>query len=262
MNDTPEPQRSSDQPSPGAATAEPVDGASPAPSRALRRVMAVVAGILVVAAVLAAGWYLWAPHHRPALRADEVYGIDVSHHQGAIDWAAVASDDVAFAYLKASEGTGFVDTRFAESWAAADEAGISRGAYHFFTLCTPGAEQGEHFVRTAPPVASALPPAVDLELVGNCSARPPVDEVVAELDAFLAVVEEAWGRDVLLYVGDDWEERYPVLDRSDRPRWLVSFLGRPDVTWTVWQSSWWGAVDGIDGDVDIDVARLDELRGR
>ncbi|WP_241236968.1 GH25 family lysozyme [Georgenia faecalis] len=229
-------------------------------SRRGRRWLVAVVALLVAAAALAAGWYLWFPHHRPGLCADESLGIDVSHHQGAVDWGAVAGDGIDFAYLKASEGTGWVDSRFAENWSGADDAGVLRGAYHFFTLCTPGGEQAEHFLRTAPPEAGALPPAVDLELVGNCSARPPAEEVMDELDAFLAVVEEAWGTDVLLYVGEDWEGEYPVLDRSDRPRWLVSFLGRPDLTWTVWQFSWWGSVDGIEGDVDLDVARLDELR--
>ena len=48
-----------------------------------------------------------------------VRGIDVSHHQGAIDWTAVAADDVAFAYLKASEGGDHRDRRFAANWRAA-----------------------------------------------------------------------------------------------------------------------------------------------
>ena len=142
---------------------------------------------------------------------------------------------------------------------SADEAGVVRGAYHFFTLCRPGAEQAEHFLRTAPPEASALPPAVDLELVGNCRDRPAPEAVHVELDVFLAAVEAAWGRPAVLYVGEDWEGEYPVLDRSTRPRWLVSFLGRPDPDWTVWQFHWWGRVDGVTGDVDVDVARLGEL---
>lgn len=226
----------------------------------VKRGWVVTAAILVLALVApTAWWFLWFPHERPSLREGEVYGVDVSHHQGAIDWPAVASDDIAFAYIKASEGGDFTDARFRENWTGAGEAGLRRGAYHFFTLCRPGAEQAEHFLRTAPPVAAALPPAVDLELVGNCSRRPDREAVYAELDAFSSAVEAAWGREVLLYVGEDWEGRYPVLDRSTRPRWLVSFLGRPDPRWTVWQFHWWGRVDGVDGDVDV--GRLTDLVG-
>jgi lysozyme len=227
-----------------------------------RRRWAVAAGALILLVALStAWWFLWFPHERPSLRAGEVYGIDVSSHQGAVDWPAVAADGIAFAYVKASEGGDSTDERFAENWAGAGDAGIRRGAYHFFTLCRPGAEQAEHFLRTAPPADAALPPAVDLELVGNCSARPDAAAVEAELDAFLAPVEAAWGREVVLYVGEDWEGEYPVLDRSPRPRWLVSFLGRPDPDWSVWQFHWWGDVDGVRGDVDVDVARLADLTG-
>lgn len=217
--------------------------------------------LVLVPAASAAWWYLWYPHDRPSLRTGEAYGLDVSNHQGPVDWPTVAADDdgLAFAYIKATEGATWVDASFAQNWTGAEQAGLQRGAYHFFTLCRPGLEQAENFLRTAPPVGSALPPAVDLELAGNCSERPSTEDVNAELDAFLDEVEAVWGRDVLLYVGEDWEGRYPVLDRSERPRWLVSHLGRPDRDWTVWQFHWMGRVDGIDGRVDVNAARLEDL---
>ncbi len=74
------------------------------------------------------------PHWRPALGEGERYGIDVSGHQGLIDWRAVAADDIDFAYIKASEGGDFVDDMFARNWREAAAAGVDRGAYHFFTL--------------------------------------------------------------------------------------------------------------------------------
>src|SRR6476660_2447595 len=94
---------------------------------------ALVAGVLL--ASLAALWFLWYPQHRPSLRAGESIGIDVSHHQGEIDWPRVASDGVRFAYIKASEGGTVPDHRFRENWVEAKKAGLRRGAYHFFTLC-------------------------------------------------------------------------------------------------------------------------------
>ena len=81
----------------------------------------------------------------------------------------------------------------------------------------------------------------------------------AELDTFLTAVERSSGHQTVLYVGEDWEDRYPVLDRSARPAWLVSFLGRPDGSWTVWQVSWRARVDGVRGSVDLDVGRLGDL---
>ena len=92
------------------------------------------------------GLHLRPPHHRPGLEAGERFGIDVSTHQGAIDWAAVAGDGIDAAYVKASEGATFEDDRFAENWAGAKAAGLEVGAYHFFTLCKEGEEQAANLL--------------------------------------------------------------------------------------------------------------------
>ena len=202
----------------------------------------------MLAAVL---WFWWVPNHRPALEPGQTYGVDVSAHQGTIDWAAVADDDISFAYIKATEGGDFVDERFESNWEGVHDAGLKRGAYHFFTLCTPGHVQADNFLRVAEPEREALPPAVDLELAGNCSERPPAGEVEAQLDAFLSHVEDAWGDEAVLYVGEDWRERYGR-DES-HPLWVRRFLLRPDERWHIWQLHGYARVDGIDGPVDLNV---------
>lgn len=214
-------------------------------------------GIVALLAVVAAiWWYVWLPHWRPPLQAGERYGIDVSAHQEAIDWEAVAGDGITFAYIKASEGGDWTDERFEENWEGADDAGLDRGAYHFFTLCTPGAAQARQFLSVAPPEPSALPPALDVELAGNCSERPDPAVLAAEVDAFLEPVEAAWGVPVVLYVGSDFEERYPIKDRLDRPLWLLSLLGRPNHDrWWIWQLHGFASVKGVSGRVDLDVMR-------
>lgn len=69
------------------------------------RILGITTAALVAIALSAAvWWFLWVPNVRPSLRAGEVFGIDVSNHQGPIDWDAVTEDDVRFAYIKATEG--------------------------------------------------------------------------------------------------------------------------------------------------------------
>ena len=67
---------------------------------------------LIIIAAIAGGaafaWLWWFGKYEPDPSRYPMRGIDVSHHQGAIDWRAVARDDVAFAYIKASEGRDFV----------------------------------------------------------------------------------------------------------------------------------------------------------
>ncbi|MEX0754870.1 MAG: GH25 family lysozyme [Actinomycetota bacterium] len=105
--------------------------------------------------------------------------------------------------------------------AVAAAAGLERGAYHFFTLCTPGTEQARNFLRVVPEDPAALPPAIDLEFAGNCAARPEPASVAREVDAFMAAVEEATGERAVLYVEGAWEERYPVKERTGRLLWIA-----------------------------------------
>ena len=214
----------------------------------------VTVGFLTVAALIATWWFIWVPNWRPPLQPGERFGIDVSAHQREIDWQRVSEDAIAFAYIKATEGGDFVDSRFAFNWTEAGSAGIERGAYHFFTLCTPGIEQAANFLRVAPPVEDALAPAVDLELAGNCSDRPSEARVENELEAFIDDVEEAWDQEMILYVGDDWEAIYPTR-RLARPLWIRSFLLRPSEDWRIWQLHGYARIDGITGGTDLNVMR-------
>lgn len=227
-------------------------------SRPFRVLLAVVVASGVLAALALLGWKFYVPSHRPGLEAGERYGIDVSSHQGIIDWTAVASDDVAFAYVKASEGGDFVDVRFEANLRDAQRAGLKVGAYHFFTFCRSGQDQAENFLRVAPPDPTMLPPAVDVEFAGNCAERPSATELENELRTFAATVERSWNRPLLLYVLPDVERKYgiqqSVMEGSERARWTRRLFRRPSrKNWSIWQVSAWAKVRGVAGGVDLNV---------
>ena len=220
--------------------------------RRRRWVRRIALTVVIVAVLSVGGWFGVVPRYRPDLRADERFGIDVSSHQGSIDWKAVRGDGVTFAYVKATEGSTFTDPTFGANWAGSAAAGVTRGAYHFFTLCTPGIEQAQHFLAVAHPDPASLAPAVDLEFAGNCAGRPPGADLRRELQAFTDAVEKATGRPLLLYVGRDFQDAYRI--DLDRPRWTPRWFRRPSNTWVIWQSSGRGRVAGVRGSVDLDVA--------
>jgi len=239
------------------ATALPFEEGAERGRRRRRRWPYIVVGIVLVLATAAAGlWLVWLPNWRPSLHAGDRYGVDVSAHQGSIDWGRAAGDGITFAYVKATEGGDFVDQRFSVNWTGATAAGIDRGAYHFFTLCTPGDVQAHNFLMAAPPDPGALAPAVDLELAGNCQARPDPTTVNRELATLLRTVESAWRKQVIVYASDGFVDRYPLRQEVERPRWYSRFLRGPKVEgWTIWQVDGFAHVSGIDGDVDLDVMR-------
>ena len=90
-----------------------------------------------------------------------VEGIDVSWYQKKIDWKQVATSKV-FAFIKATEGTNLEDKSFASNWSGAQNAGLLRGAYHFFHPSVDPIDQAEFFLSTV--VTCELPPVLDVEV--------------------------------------------------------------------------------------------------
>ncbi len=226
------------------------------PATILRRLLAV--GIIL--AVLAAILWFFAIRWNPDRTAFPVQGVDVSHHQGAIEWKRVAAAGAGFAYIKASEGADLHDEAFATNWADAGSAGLQRGAYHFFTLCRAGAEQATNFISMVPRDEAALPPALDLEFGGNCAARPDRATLLANIETYIHMVEAHSGKPVVLYLTREFDEAYRISDAVDRPLWLRRLFIEPAYgarQWVMWQASNLRRVDGIEGPVDWNVVRND-----
>lgn len=182
-----------------------------------------------------------------------VRGVDVSRHQKDIDWKRVAADDVSFAILKATEGGDWIDPKFAENLREAKAVGLKVGAYHFYRFCKSGAEQARNFLNTVQRDSDLLPPVVDIEFSGNCPDRPSLSDFAAELSAFLDLVEPAYGKQAIIYIIGEAEKLYgPALPQRDR--WVRSLLLHPGhESWAYWQYHNMGRVDGVDGDIDLNV---------
>jgi lysozyme len=215
--------------------------------------LASVLGVLIASGVASAA-LCRDRHAEPDRRRYPLRGIDVSHYQGAIDWPSVAGDDVAFAYVKATEGVGSRDPEFARNWKGAQRAGLQVGAYHYFIFCRSARAQAHNFLAAAPRRSSALPPAVDLEIGPGCRTRLTGAKMRSELDAFLAVVEARDRERAVLYVTPKFFATYrDYLPR--RPMWRRSILSKPapNASWTFWQYSSRARVAGIRTYVDLSV---------
>lgn len=218
-------------------------------------VAALAAAALVAAYALLSHGYIRFVY--PSRAEFPVRGVDISHHNGRVDWARVRAAGYHFAYLKASEGATFRDSTYLRNRDAARRAGFVTGPYHFFTLCTPGRAQAQNLLTVQPGDAGpSLPPALDLEFGGNCSARPPRDSVLAEVGRFLAVIDSAYGRQTVLYVTREFHEAY-LQGGTDHPLWVRSVFTRPRFAreWMFWQYAATGRVSGARGRTDLNAFR-------
>lgn len=189
-------------------------------------------------------------------------GVDVSSYQGEVDMMALKSQNVAFAYIKATEGASYEDTRFAENWTAAEAAGLPAGAYHYFSYAVSGSAQAQHYIDIVGELAPGrLIPVVDMELTKEEKANPPEPaEVTKALRAFVAVIEEYYGVQPMIYATKDYYEKYLKEDFSDYPRWVRSVLWPVYIEagkdFVLWQYDDHGELDGYIGDqryIDLNV---------
>lgn len=222
----------------------------------MRRLHLILTLIALNLTLLAVGAVVYFITFHPDADRYPVRGIDVSHHQGVIDWPKVAGTGIAFAYIKATEGGDFSDRRFQHNRRGASAAGLRIGAYHFFTFCRPGIEQAAHFIATVPTDPDMLPPAVDLEFGGNCTKSAHILDTDKELAAFLDIVEAHYGVKALLYATPEFYAAHLANKKIDNPLWLRSILFEPSYNrhpWTLWQYHNRGRIAGIAGPVDYNV---------
>ncbi|MED4726977.1 GH25 family lysozyme [Aneurinibacillus migulanus] len=179
-----------------------------------------------------------------------IKGIDVSHWNGVVDWRKVAADGVKFVFLKASEGTTYVDRTFKTNAVNARANGIHVGAYHYakFGSVTEAKAEAQHFLRTVSGVKMTYPLVLDLEENKKKASKAVLTDAAV---AFLGAIEKA-GYFAMIYAGKSFLETQLDEKRlNPYAKWIArynSFLGRSA---DIWQHTDKGKVSGISGNVDM-----------
>ena len=195
-----------------------------------------------------------------------VYGIDVSHYQKEVDWQKVRENEIAFAFVKATEGKSLKDRKFEENWEGAVGAGIIRGAYHFYLPHLNPEVQAENFIATVKLSPGDLPPVLDIEKRG----RKPIKQFRKELKVWLDKIEEAYGAKPIIYTGYNFYQSHLAGHFDDYHLWIAHYkipklkLEKSDkVKLAFWQHTEDGAIEGVEGNVDCNVfyGSMRDLRG-
>lgn len=188
-------------------------------------------------------------------------GIDISHHQGEIDWDKVSADGVDFVFMKATEGQDFLDDKFSYNWEEAKRVDIPRGAYHFFLPSVDAEKQAQNFIRTVKMEPGDLPPVLDIEVTNHKSR----EEIIRGATIWLEKVEAHYGVKPLIYASPSYYNNYLDASFDKYPLWLAHHYRfspraperRED--WNFWQSTNFGFVKGIKGNVDVNYFRKGKL---
>lgn len=195
-------------------------------------------------------------------------GIDVSHHQGVLDWAKLKADGVEFAMLRAGYGQSTTDTQFHRNAQECTRLGIAFGVYWFSYAGTveQAKREAAKCIEVIAPYKLSYPVAWDFEYDSvdylESKGIAPTKKLVSDMGrAFLDAVEDA-GYYPMLYTNRDYLLRYFDGDIASRyDTWLAQWrknanIANPPMQVGIWQHSNEGVVAGL-GPFDMDVAYKD-----
>lgn len=197
------------------------------------------------------------PKVRQTFNADNALfdGIDVSKHQGYIDWAQLKNNTkIKFVYIKATEGTDYVDPRYKENIRNARKHGFKVGSYHYLTTKSSATTQFHNFIRTANREEQDLLPVIDVEVIGRWSSQQLRDS----LKVFADLVEDYYGCKPLIYTSEKFFTKHLGRAFADYPLFIAKYSNaQPNIgyKWILWQFSDYGlfktGVKGNNGLVDL-----------
>lgn len=203
-------------------------------------------------------FYMWIiPVHAFGPSSDSLYrGIDVSVYQGNIDYGAVKNAGIQVVYIKASEGSSFIDPYFEQNYQNAKANGLSVGVYHYLTArSTEEAQlQAQFFVSLLSGKSIDCKPAMDFESFGYLT----IEEINQIAITFLNTVRESSGKEPIVYSDTNNATNVFRGEVTNFPLWVAQYeVDFPTEngnweSWAGWQYTDEGIIDGISGYVDRD----------
>lgn len=187
------------------------------------------------------------------------YGIDISHHQGEIDWDTFFLENdstIRFIYCKVTEGESLADRQWQNNHARLSNEKIPHGGYHFFLPKVDPVIQAKNFLKHYKFKEASLPPALDVEIEGVSDAS-----LIENMKVWLNYVEIATGKRPIIYTSYNfYSEKFK--HHFDRYKfWVANYSNRAhrfvDERIIHWQFSESGEIPGIAGFVDLNYSKID-----
>lgn len=187
-----------------------------------------------------------------------IHGIDISHHQGRIEWNELARADidhepVSFVFIKATEGINYLDENFNDNFFEAREHGMLRGAYHYYRPDRSAREQAAYYLHQVHLEVGDLPPVLDVEESGSLTVAELQNAVIT----WLRIVEAKYRCKPIIYTNYKFKKKYlSAHDFDPYPYWIAHYY-QPRLSyngqWKFWQHTDCGRLAGIKGNVDFNV---------
>ncbi len=196
----------------------------------------------------------------PAQAATYVNGMDVSGYQGNVAWQTAYNNGARFAYVKATEGTSYINPYFSQQYNGSYNVGMIRGAYHFaHPNSSSGATQANYFASHGGGWSAdgkTLPPALDIEYnpSGATCYGLSQSSMVSWIRDFSNTIKAKYNKYPMIYTTFDWWNTCTGNSSafaSTNPFWIAIYRSTPptsipagSATWTMWQNADSGTFPG------------------
>ncbi len=189
-----------------------------------------------------------------------VFGIDISHHQGEINFdqmfASDFSDSIDFFYIKATEGTNHKDRRYDINAEGIAVLAGKYGFYHFYQAKQSAIEQANHFANTIDPYNYKLKPVLDIESLSGMNE----DVLCDSLLVFMNRVEELLAVRPIIYTFHSFYIDHLAGHKIENELyWIAKYNGSThlihDDNFIIWQFSESGHLNGVNENIDLNVAK-------
>jgi lysozyme len=204
------------------------------------------------------------PHHVKSQLGSstnsQLQGVDISHFNGNTDFTLLKQSNISFVYMKATQGTGYVDPTYHDRVKQLKGTNLLNGAYHFYEPEKDPIEQAKHFIQQVKVANHTLPPVLDVEITQNVDA----DKIKEGVKSWLTYVYDTLKCKPMLYsYGSFWQQNLGKAF-NEYPFWLADYAKKPNVPegltdWRVWQYTDKGQVSGIEHKVDRNILIKKEL---
>jgi lysozyme len=181
-----------------------------------------------------------------------VKGIDISHHQGVINWDKVDNTEIKFVIIKSTEGGNYVDSKFKFNWDKSRKKNLIVGAYHRFTLKSSGKVQSKNYINTVPKIPNSIPPLIDVEELWDAV---DMTKSIKELKILENELYKYYGKKPIIYLDEYTYSKYITNNFKKNNAWIRDYDNESPLMFKtkkgIWQYTYEGKCEGIKGDVDM-----------
>lgn len=193
-------------------------------------------------------------------------GIDISEHNGNINWSKVKASGIEFAMIRLGYGIEHTDSKAIEYIKGCIEHNIPFGVYYYsYALNVNQAKQEANYViKTLAPYKDKIsyPVAIDMEDADGYKKKygMPSKSVLTDICYTECEMFENAGYYAVIYANLDWFKNKLDTNKLTRfDKWLAQWNDKPtwDEKFGLWQYSSKGIISGINGYVDLNIAYKD-----